>query len=286
MTVSTQEIGIHLKTHRYPYMALAVILLFNLGTMADLISDWIRDDNYSHGFFIIPIAVWLFWRRRDEFVFPAEMSRAGLVLFLLGCAGTILGVAASEYFTTRFSLVMIVSGLALYYMGWENFRKVWFAFFFLLFMIPIPAIVYYAATMPMQLMASKVTVGLLHLIGVPAVRNGNIIHLPEYSLEVVEACSGLRSLVTLLSLGALYAYFRMPGRVLPVLLFACTVPIAIATNIIRIFVTALGAYAISPQMAEDFLHELSGLIVFVSAMILMLILGAILVWIRNRLVSS
>ena len=280
----SQSVAAHVGLYRYPYIALAVILLFNIGTLIELVSDWYRDDNYSHGFFIIPISIYLFYRKREELSFPAKTSRSGLVLLALGCLGLVLGVAASEYFTTRFSLVMIVSGLALFYLGGKNFRKVWFAFFFLLFMIPIPAVIYYAATLPMQLFASKVTAGLLHVIGVPAMRSGNIINLPEYSLEVAEACSGLRSLVTLLALGALYACHRMPGKVLPVILFVATIPIAIATNIVRIFVTAIGAYAISIEVAESFLHEMSGLIVFVTALIMMAIFGSILVWIRNRLV--
>ncbi len=138
----------------------------------------------------------------------------------------------------------------------------------------------------MQLFATKVTTGLLQIIGIPVIRNGNIINLPDYSLEVVEACSGLRSLVTLMALAALYAYFKLPGKVLPVLLFIAAVPIAIATNVFRVFTAAFGAYAISRELAEDFIHEVSGLLVFFTALIIMVILGNILIWIRNRLRQS
>jgi exosortase len=138
----------------------------------------------------------------------------------------------------------------------------------------------------MQLLASKAAAFLLDAIGVPIARSGNILILPDYQLEVAEACSGLRSLVSLLALGALYGYLRMPGKVLPVILFLATPFIAIGTNVFRVFATAVGAWAISKQMAEDFLHEISGLVVFVVALILMVILGAILQWIRNRLRSS
>jgi len=284
--INVELIKHNIKAHLYAYLILLVILFFSISVWRDLIADWIRDDNYSHGFFIIPIALYLFYRKRKELVFPAKHSGWGIVFFVLGCLGFIVGVAASEYFTTRFSLVVMISGFACYYLGTDNFKKVWFAFFFLIFMIPIPAVIYYAATLPMQLFASKVTVVLLKIIGVPVMRNGNVIMLPDYALEVAEACSGLRSLVTLLALGALYGYLRMPGKVLPVLLFVGTVPIAIATNIFRIFITALGAYAISKQLAENFLHEMSGLIVFVVALLLMLIFGAILKWIRKILLSS
>jgi len=286
LKIDTDKIINHIKRHRYIYIIIAILTFLNVNIFSDLISDWMRDDNYSHGFFIIPIAVYLFYRQRDEISFPAKTDKLGIFVLLAGTIGLIFGTAASEYFTTRLGLVMMFTGITMYYLGRENFKKVWFPFFFLLFMIPIPAIIYYAATLPMQLFASKVSVFLLKFIGVPAVRNGNIIILPEYSLEVAEACSGLRSLVTLLALGSLYAFLQLPGRVLPIILFIATVPIAVVTNIFRVFITAVGAYAISIEVAEGFLHEFSGMIVFLTALIIMLIFGSILKWIRRRFTSS
>ena len=286
MLIDKEKIQAHVIRHKFPYGVLTVLVLCNIPLFIDLISDWLRDDNYSHGFFMIPISVYLFWKKREDLHFPAGPSSLGIVVFLSGLLLQILGTAASEYFTTRVGLVLALSGLSLYYLGYKNFRKVWFSFFFLLFMIPIPAIIYYAATLPMQLFATKVTVFLLDFIGVPVSRSGNIIYLPDYALEVAEACSGLRSLVTLMSLGALYAYLRLPGKIIPVILFLATVPIAVTTNIFRIFTTAVGAYAVSKEIAEDFLHEISGLMVFVTALILMIIFGAILQWIRKSFISS
>jgi exosortase len=134
----------------------------------------------------------------------------------------------------------------------------------------------------MQLFATKVTHTILGILGVPAIRQGNIIHLPEYALEVVEACSGLRSLATLMALGALYGHLALPGTLRPIILFLATIPIAIATNIVRLLFTAVGAYAISTNLAEDFLHEISGLLVFVTALLLMFLTGAILKWQRKN----
>lgn len=285
MNMKLVEIKEHLKKHLLFYIILAFIVLFNIKVFIALVSEWHHDNNYSHGFFIIPISIYLFYKKRASLVFPAKPEKWGLLLFLFGCVGLIFGIAASEFFTTRFSIVFMISSLSLYYLGRENFKKVWFCFFFLLFMIPIPATIYFSATLPMQLLASKVTVVMLKAIGVTVMRDGNIINLPNYILEVAEACSGLRSLVTLMALAALYAYFKMPGKILPVLLFLSAIPIAIVTNIFRIFSTAIFAYAISKELAEDFLHELSGFLVFISALVLMLILGSFLVWIRNRLQS-
>ena len=276
------EIINHLSKHKYPYLLLLATILLNIPVLIELVRDWLLDANYSHGFLIIPISIFLFYRKRKELEFPASPSGWGIIILLLGCIGIIFGTAASEYFTTRFSLVLIVSGLSLYYLGLNNFKKVWFAFFFLVFMIPIPAIIYYSATLPMQLFASKVTNNLLHLIGVSSVRHGNIIYLPQYTLEVAEACSGLRSLSTLLALGALYGYMTLSGIVRPVILFFLAIPIAIAANIIRLMFTAVGAYAVSTKLAEDFLHEISGMLVFVSSLIILIIFGAILKWPEKR----
>lgn len=275
--------GTQPKSYRNIYILLGIIVILSIPIWKALISDWIRDDNYSHGFFIIPIAIYLFYRKRNEISTPAKTCGWGMALFIVSCIGLIFGVAASEFFTTRLSLVLIITGIVMYSLGWENFKKVWFPFFFLLFMIPVPAVIYYSATLPMQLFASGITNDFLQFLGMPVFREGNIIFLPDYSLEVSEACSGLRSLVTLMALGALYGYLFLKGKWAPVLLFIATVPIAIATNIFRLIFTGISAYAISTEIAESFLHEISGLLVFVTALILLMITGAILTWIRNRL---
>lgn len=278
MNVAKLDLIDHIKRFIYFYILLAFVIILNIPVFVDLIKDWYSDSNYSHGFLVIPIAIFVIYRRRHELKFPASPFRPGILVLLTGCIGFVFGIAASEYFTIRFSLLLIITGISLFYLGIKNFKKVWFAFFFLLFMIPLPSVIYYSATLPMQLFSTKATHALLSLAGVPSLRQGNILYLPNYTLEVAEACSGLRSLVTLMALGALYGYLTMPGTVRPLILFAATIPIAIVTNIIRLLFTAIGAYAISPKIAEDFLHELSGLVVFVSALILLFITGAILKW--------
>jgi exosortase len=280
--ITGHSFSAHLKRHLMPYILMAALVLLNIPVFIGLLGDWLHDGNYSHGFLVIPISIYLIYRRKSELVFPAAPSRSGLVLLILGCFGLVFGTAASEFFTTRFSLVVCLSGLALYYLGAANFKKIWFAFFFLLFMIPIPATIYYAATLPMQLFATRITNVVLHYIGVPSNREGNIILLPAYQLEVTEACSGLRSLATLLALGALFGNLTLPGRIRPIILFLSAIPIAIVVNIFRLVFTGVGAYAISPKMAASFLHELSGILVFILALILMSILAGLLRWKRNR----
>lgn len=282
MHIDIKAVSAHLRTYRYPYILIGLLILAGSQILLQLVSDWLTDDNYSHGLLVIPVSIYLFWTRRDQLVATVRPCRWGMALFGFGCLGLTLGVAAGELFTTRVSMVLILTGISLYYLGMENFRKVWFAYFFLLFMIPIPAVIYYSATFPMQIFSSKITTVILNGIGIPAVRHGNIINLPEYTLEVAEACSGLRSLVTLMALGALYGHMFVPGVLAPIILFAATIPVAIVTNVFRIVATAVAAHAISPDIADTFLHEVSGSLVFVSALIIIMFTGAILKWAASR----
>lgn len=258
---------------------LVLILAVYLPVLLDLVVDWYQDDNYSHGFLILPIAAWLIWRKRNELVeTPTKMNNLGLLMAIGSLFLLIAGTAGAEYFTARVSFVGLLFSLCLYFFGWQFTRKIWFAFFFMLFMIPIPYVIYYAATFPMQLLASKVAGVVLNAIGLPLIRQGNILHIPNYTLEVAEACSGIRSLFSLLALGALFAYFTQDNKFKAVILFLATVPIAIAGNVFRVTVTALGAHTVSIKFAEGTLHEISGLIVFVFSLILLFALGAILKW--------
>ncbi|NLI14904.1 MAG: exosortase [candidate division Zixibacteria bacterium] len=255
-----------------------LLTIFYLPVLIDLVKDWYDDPNYSHGFLIIPIALYIFIKFHKQLSFPEKTNIWGIAILLFGLAILVLGSAATEFFTVRISFVICVVGIGLSILGWANFKQTWFVFFLLIFMIPIPGIIYYSATIPMQLLSSKAAHGLLQLAGIPATRAGNIINLPNYSLEVAEACSGLRSLVTLLALGAIYARFTLNGVWRPILIFIATIPIAICANIFRIFITGLGAHLISPKIADNFLHEVSGIMVFLVALGLMIILGKLLKW--------
>lgn len=256
----------------------AVILVMYLPILIGLAGDWYSDENYSHGFLIIPISIWLVWRKRELLrTIPLESSKWGIPVIVASLVVFIMGTAGMEYFTARVSMVSLMFGVTLYLAGHRFVREIWFAFFFLLFMIPAPYIIYYSATFPLQMLGSKIAAAILSIVGIPHLRQGNVIHLPDnYSLEVAEACSGLRSLVTLLALGALLGYLTQTSKWKAVTLFAATVPIAIAANIFRICVTAIGAYGISRAVAEDFIHELSGTIVFMFSLICLLILSSIL----------
>ncbi|MCJ7508607.1 MAG: exosortase [candidate division Zixibacteria bacterium] len=269
----------------FGFILLTILLLaVYFQVIIGLVSDWWTDSNYSHGFLVPLITLFLIWKKRNQLkAIKKEKSHLGFIIFLAGLFIYVIGTAGAEYFSVRFSLVMVIFGLLLYFFGKEFIKQIWFAIFFLLFMIPIPYVIYYALAFPMQMLSTKVSVFALHLVGVPALREGNIIYLPgDYALEVAEACSGLRSLVSLLALGALLAYLLQKSKTKQMILFLSTVPIAIVANFFRVFLTAVGAYAISIKLAESFLHEVSGIFVFLISTLLLLGVSLILSMLNRK----
>ncbi len=255
----------------------ALIFVIYLPALYDLVHDWATDGNYSHGFLIPIISLYLIWRKRGELAgYEKSSSIIGLIISIIAIVLFILGNGASEYFTVRFSFVMIIFGLILYYFGNEIIRHTWFEILFLLFMIPIPYVIYFSATFPMQLLASKITGGILNSIGMTVVRQGNIIHLPNQSLEVAEACSGMRSLISLLALGSIYAYLTQKKLSAQIILFISTIPMAVIGNIFRVFLTAIIVYTSNLDVTEEPIHSIMGASVFVVTFILLFIFGAIL----------
>ena len=193
-----------------------------------------------------------------------------MILIAVGIIFFILGNAASEYFTVRFSLIVILFGLVYYYYGSGIIRRTWFEIIFLIFMIPIPYVIYFSATFPMQLLVSKVTVFLLDGLGMSVVRQGNIIHLANQSLEVAEACSGLRSLISILALGAIYSYLTQRRFTSKIVLFLSTIPIALVGNIFRVFLTSIIVYIFEADVTAEPIHSIMGASVFVVAFLLLL----------------
>jgi exosortase len=274
------EVGLdRQKSRSLMYLPFAVLLGIYLPTLYDLVVDWYQDSNYSHGFLVPIVSGYLLWQKRAELGKIARKTDSrGLIVVVLGLVFFVLGNGAAEYFTVRFSFVLTLFGLVYYLMGPEFIRKIWFELFFLLFMIPIPYVIYFSATFPMQLLASKITAGVLNFIGMGVVRQGNIIHIPGYSLEVAEACSGMRSLISLLALGALYAYLTQRRFAAKIILFLSTIPIAVVANVFRVFVTSLLAYTVTNEVTQEPLHTIMGLSVFVVAFVMLFIEG----WILRR----
>lgn len=260
------------------YLPFIALVLVYAPALYELVAAWAQDDNYSHGFLVPVVSAWLLWQKRESLKAAVQtVDRAGLILIIIGCLLFVVGNGGAEYFTVRASFVITLFGIVWYLFGRDVVKIAWFELAFLCFMIPIPYVLYYALTFPMQLLASKITAGVLSSIGMDVFRQGNILNLPDgTSLEVAEACSGMRSLMSLLALGALFAYMTQKRLAGKIILFASTVPIAMIANVFRVFITALLATMVSAEVTTEPLHSLLGLSVFVVSFVLMLIVGAIL----------
>ncbi|MBI4529439.1 MAG: VPLPA-CTERM-specific exosortase XrtD [Deltaproteobacteria bacterium] len=245
--------------------------------VARLVTDWIIDENYSHGFLIVPVALYLAWERRHRLqAAPRRPSNFGIALVLLSIAILIAGELGAELFLTRISLLGTLAGVVLFLCGWHWLKILAFPLAFLILMIPIPSIIFNQIAFPLQLFAARLGEISLLAFGVPVLREGNLIILATTTLEVVDACSGIRSLVSLLTLAILYGYFmeRRPG--LRVAIAVAAIPIAIFTNGFRLFGTGVGVHYYGPQAAEDFFHTFSGWIIFVTASVLIVVLHRLL----------
>jgi exosortase len=247
--------------------AVALAIGVTYGTViASLVRQWANDDNYSHGFFVFPLAVYFAWERRDALARAAIRPHfAGALLIGASLLLYLAGVLAAELFLTRVSLVGVIAGSVLFIRGWPSMRILAFPIAFLLLMIPLPAIIFNQIALPLQLVASQMGEGVIAAAGVPVLREGNILHLPSRSLEVVEACSGIRSLVSLLMLAIVLGYFTEPGVGPRILIAVAAVPLAIVANAARVAGTGLASEWVSPAASDGFFHTFSGWIMFVVA---------------------
>ena len=253
--------------------ALAVVSAFGFlysGVLATLVHDWWSDDNYSHGFLIVPLALYFAWERRARLAAaPPRPSAVGLLLVIASLGVLAAGTLGAELFLRRISMLGVAAGSVWFMCGRQHLRILAFPLAFLVLMIPTPAIVFNQIAFPLQLLASRVGETVLTLAGVPVLREGNVIVLANTSLEIAEACSGIRSLVSLLTLAIVYGYFVDRRASMRVLLAVAAIPIAIAANGVRVAGAGLAAAFISPSAAEGFLHTFSGWLVFVLAVVLL-----------------
>ncbi|WP_459947600.1 exosortase/archaeosortase family protein [Desulfocastanea catecholica] len=248
-----------------------------------LVLTWYRSDDYSHGFFIIPIVIYSLWQKREELVrLPVHSSRFGLVLLIISLILYIFAFYAEIKTGVSLAMIVTIVSVVLFFFGFALFREILFILLFLLFMIPVPDQIYAAMTTPLQLVVSQVSVWFVMVLGLPIFREGNIIHLPEHTLEMVQACSGLRSLMSLLTLSVVIAYFTLRSNWLRVILLFSAIPAAIIVNIIRIMIMILAFYYFDLDLTQGTVHTVFGTIVFILAIILVILVrGALSFWDRS-----
>jgi exosortase len=249
----------------------------------DLVWQWWDDPNYSHGFVVPLFSAYLAWSRRHELKALVNTGHwAGLLVLLVGVAVLVVGEIGSENFLTRSSLIVILTGLLLFNLGWPVVRALAFPLAFLFFMIPLPATVFYAVTFPLQRLAAQNAAWALDTLGVPVLMDGNILHLSRISLGVVEACSGIRSLISLLAVAVAWAYLTLPGPISLLVLAAAAVPITILANAVRVVSTGLIGQWLGIEYAQGFFHGASGWVIFLVAFAGLAVAHLALQWVRRR----
>jgi len=231
--------------------------------LSRLVYQWFDDPDYSHGFLVPAFSIFMLWRERSRLSrLRARPSVWGLLILLSAVTMLIVGVLGAELFLSRVSLLFILAGLVVFFFGWRYFRAVLFPWAFLFLMIPIPTILMARVTLPLQILASTIAAALLPLLGVPVLREGNIINLPTMPLEVAEACSGIRSLLSLMTLALIYGFLTETRTRVRILLALASVPIAVVANSLRIVVTGILVQYWDPVKAQGFFHHFSGWLIF------------------------
>jgi exosortase len=267
-----------------PYWQLGILAALSLwvywSTLAHLLGQWWHDPNFSHGFFVPLFSAFVIWQQRYQlFTLDRKPSWSGLVVLFIGLMILIVGQMGAELFLARSSLLLLLAGLVILFLGWKVFGAVLFPWAFLLLMIPIPALLFNQITFPLQLLASKVSATILPLFGVPILREGNVINLSSMALEVAEACSGIRSLLSLLTLAIIYGYFMDKRLWVRWVLALASVPIAVAANSVRIVGTGLLVQYWDAEKAEGYFHASWGWITFVVSLLMLYALHGLICWI-------
>jgi exosortase len=261
----------------------ALVLWLYAPILWSLVRNWWNDANYSHGFFVPLLSAYFIWRKQAQLAeVRACPSWVGLPVVLAGIALLFFGSLGAELFLTRTSLVVVLYGLVLYFCGRSIFRALVFPLSFLLLMVPLPAILYNQIVFPLQLLASGLATFCLQQSQIlPVLREGNVLVLPSGKLEVVEACSGIRSLMSLITLAAAYGYLTERRNWIRLVLVVAIVPIAVVSNAFRILLTALLTERLGPAAAEGTTHFLSGLVLFGISVASLLVVHAGLRWLSR-----
>jgi exosortase len=261
-----------------PYAIIAILLgILYYKVAAKLVFDWYDLPDYSHGFLVPFFSLFLLWDNRVAIrQTPLRPSWSGLSLVALGLLVLILGIYGADLFLSRISFLILLSGLIWSFFGLSMLKTVRFPLGVLLLAIPFPAIVFNQITFPLQLKASQLASTILQWLGVPVLQEGNVINLPVMPLEVAEACSGIRSLMSLFTLALFYGYFLERTTLRRLILALASIPIAVAANAARIVGTGLCVQYWDPDKALGFFHEFQGWVMFVISLTCLFLLHRLL----------
>jgi exosortase len=260
---------------RVPWIPLAwftgILILCYLPTLIPLVRQWSNDDDMGHGFFVPIVAAYIAYQKRDLLLAePARPNYFGALVMVYAALQWYLGSLGAELFLQRTAFVISIAGAILLVGGWRAIRIMSLPLLLLGFMVPIPAIIYSNITFPLQIFASRVAEHTLSILGIPVLREGNVLELASQKLSVVEACSGIRSLLSLSFLSIIYAYFFDARWWMRPVLFAATIPIAIIANAARVTITGILS-EVNPELATGFFHSAEGWVVFLIALTILVL---------------
>jgi len=254
-------------------LCLASFIYVYYGTFLWLCERYtIPDSDYSHGFLIPLISGYFIWKKRNILEsIPAASSKTGLIFIILALLIHVGSVWTHVFFTSGFSMLLLLIGFSLYFFGREFTKSISFPLAFLVFMFPLPMGVIGAISFPLKMMVSNLAVTVLNAFGFPLYREGAVVHLARTMLVIDDPCSGIRSLISLLALGALIAYISRTTLLKKGILFLAAIPIAIFSNVLRVCALILAANGLGSQwaMPEHWFHTASGMGVFGISMILL-----------------
>jgi exosortase len=292
MTVSVEAVAprLHIRERAQPAVSpwqlivLAILLaILYYHILGRLVLTWWDDPNFSHGFFVPLFSAFVVWTERKRLAaITLKPSWWGIAVIVASLVLVIIGSLGAELYLMRTSFVFLLGGMMVLFAGWAFFRALVFPWACLFLMIPIPAIIFNQLTFPLQLLASQLSTLMLSGLGVPVLREGNVIRLPAMPLEVAEACSGIRSLVSLGTLAIIFGYLSDRSVLRRVILAVAAIPIAVFANGFRITGTGLVAQYWDPAKADGFFHEFSGWIIFVVSIVLLFLVDRLLRLISRR----
>lgn len=255
-----------------------IFILIFLPTWQSLFNAWSSSDDYSHGFLIVPLSLYFAWQKRDELrAATVKPSWLALPLPLFSLFLYVVSQYAEIWTLAPLAMILFMASSVYFIFGIHVFKISIFPLFLLFFMVPIPAQIYATLTIPLQLFVTKMTVLISAMMGIPILHEGNVIYLPEHTLQVVQACSGLRSIMSLLTLGIVIAYFSLRSNLLRTILFVFAIPIAILVNIIRVLLMIIAFYYYNFDLAEGTIHTAFGAAIFGLAIVLFLLFRKVLV---------
>jgi exosortase len=243
-----------------------------------LVDDWVNDPNYTHGF-VVPLAsIWIVWSMRRTLArTEVEPKTWGLLVIAFALLQLLAGTLGAENFVAHSSLLVLLAGLTISVFGTAMLRDLLFPIAWLIFMIPLPAIIFYSITFPLQLLASRMASGLLDVLRITNLREGNVMYFSHYTIGVVEACSGIRSLITLLAFAVLLGYIRSMRIWAQIVLAACTVPVALIFNAVRVASAGVLGNYLGERWAEGTFHAATGIVLFLGGLSVIALISTVLI---------